>query len=79
LTAAVIIALYWLVQKAVKTHSLLPILVAFFIGQAFIFSRGWIKVGLQSAQMNFYQLSTPPPKGIDAGSLNDKNPEEQTP
>ena len=55
LTAAAIFVLYWLVQKAVKTHSLLPILFAFFIGQIFILSRGWIKVGLQATQMNFFQ------------------------
>lgn len=54
-TAVAIFLLSWLVQKAVKTHSLLPILVAFFIGQVFILSRGWIKVGLQAAQMNFFQ------------------------
>lgn len=59
LTAAVIFILYWLVQKVVKTHSLLPILIAFIIGQIFILSRGWIRVGLQAAQMNYFQSSKP--------------------
>lgn len=51
LTAAVLFALYTLLQKSVKTHSLLPILIALAIGQIFILSRGWVMVGLQAAQM----------------------------
>lgn len=60
LTTAAIFLLYWLVQKAVKTHALLPILIAFIIGQIFILSRGWIKVGLQAAQMNFFRSAAKP-------------------
>lgn len=63
LTAAVIYFVYWLVQKAIKTHSLVPILIAFLIGQAFIFSRGWLKVGLQAAQMDYF-LSIKPAANI---------------
>ncbi len=62
LTAAVIFAVDFLVPKVVKTHSLLPIFIAFIIGQIFILSRGWIKVGLQAAQMNFFQSAAPPPR-----------------
>jgi hypothetical protein len=65
LTAAAIAVFFWLVQEVIETHSLLPILISFLIGQIFILSRGWIKVGLQSAQMAFYK-KTPP------GRLEDK-------
>lgn len=60
LTAVAIFLLYWLVQKAVKTHALLPILIVFIIGQIFILSRGWIKVGLQAAQMDFFRSAAKP-------------------
>ena len=59
LTAAAILAVYWLAQKVIETHSLLPILLAFLTGQIFILSRGWIKVGLQAAQMEFFQSAMP--------------------
>jgi len=62
LTAAAVFVLYWLVQKAVNSHALLPILFAFLIGQIFILSRGWVKVGLQASQMNFFQSTGPPHK-----------------
>ncbi len=62
LTMAAVFVLYWLVQKAVNTHTLLPILFAFIIGQIFILSRGWVKVGLQASQMNFFQSAGPPQK-----------------
>jgi len=57
LTAFAIFILYWWAQKAVKTHSLLPILIAFVIGQIFILSRGWLRIGLQAAQMKFFQAA----------------------
>lgn len=62
LTAAAVFVLYWLVQKAVNSHALLPILFAFLIGQIFILSRGWVKVGLQASQMIFFQSTGPPQK-----------------
>lgn len=55
LTGAAIFIIYWLVQKIVKTHSMLPILIAFLIGQIFILSRGWLKVALQAAQIDYFQ------------------------
>ncbi len=60
LTAAAIFLIYWLVQKAFKTHALLPILIVFIFGQIFILSRGWVKVGLQAAQMNFFRSAVKP-------------------
>ncbi len=59
LTAAAVFVFYWLVQKAFKTHALLPILLVFIIGQILILSRGWIKVGLQAAQMHYFQSIGP--------------------
>ncbi len=79
LTAAAVFILYLLVQKTVKTHALLPILFAFIIGQIFILSRGWVKVGLQAAQMNFFQSAGPPQKtGKPVLVPAEKNSESQT-
>ncbi len=79
LTAAAVFVLYWLVQKAVNTQALLPILFAFLIGQIFILSRGWIKVGLQASQMNFFQSAGPPQKtGKPVPVPAEKNSESQT-
>lgn len=69
LTATAIFIIYWLAQKVVKTHSLLPILIALIIGQIFILSRGWIKVGLQAAQMNFFQSDRPKQNTHDSASF----------
>jgi len=60
LTGAAIIAVYWAIASGIRTHSLLPILVAFLAGQMFIFLRGWIKVSLQAAQMDFFRSGRPP-------------------
>jgi hypothetical protein len=54
ITGAVIFGVYWIVQKMVPTQTLLPILIAFLIGQIFILSRGWLKIALQAAQLHFF-------------------------
>jgi hypothetical protein len=54
LTGLAIFGIYWVVQKMVPTQTLLPILIAFLIGQIFILSRGWLKIALQAAQLHFY-------------------------
>ena len=78
LTSGIIFALYWLVQNAVETHALLSILIAFLIGQLFILSRGWIKVGLQAAQMDYFQSSEPKNNRIESeSSPAEGNPEGQ--
>jgi hypothetical protein len=69
LTGAAIFMVYWLVQKIVKTHALLPILIAFLIGQIFILSRGWLKVALQAAQLGYYQSVRTAPNIRDSASL----------
>jgi hypothetical protein len=60
LTGVVVVALYWLIRTWIKTTSLLPILIAFALGQVFILSRGWLRVGLQAAQMDFFRSAVPP-------------------
>jgi hypothetical protein len=50
----IIFGIYWVLQKMVPTQTLLPILIAFLIGQIFILSRGWLKIALQAAQLHFY-------------------------
>ncbi len=55
ITGVVIFGIYWIVQKMIPTQTLLPILVAFLVGQIFILSRGWLKIVLQAAQLHFYR------------------------
>ena len=54
ITAAALFAIYWMIQGAIKTHALLPILIAFLIAQIFILSRAWVRIGLQAAQMEYF-------------------------
>lgn len=54
ITGLIVFAVYWIVQKMVSRETLLPILIAFFIGQIFILSRGWLKIALQAAQLRFF-------------------------
>ena len=54
ITGLAIFGIYWVLQKMVPTQTLLPILIAFLIGQIFILSRGWLKIALQAAQLHFY-------------------------
>ena len=69
ITGLAIFGIYWIVQKMVPTQTLLPILIAFLIGQIFILSRGWVKVGLQAAQMVFFQATRPTQIRIDSASF----------
>ena len=69
LTGAAIFIVYWLVQKIVKTHALLPILIAFLTGQIFVLSRGWLKVALQAAQMEYFQSLRPVPNIMESASF----------
>jgi hypothetical protein len=54
ITGLIVFGVYWVLQKMVPTQTLLPILIAFLIGQIFILSRGWLKIALQAAQLHFY-------------------------
>ncbi len=53
------------VESSIETHSALPIVAVFLIGQAFIVARNWARVGLQAAQMDFYRAEK-----SDASHLN---------
>jgi hypothetical protein len=59
LTGVAVIAVYWAVKSGIKTHAVVPILIAFLVGQIFILTRGWLKVGLQAAQMDFFRALIP--------------------
>jgi hypothetical protein len=78
LTGAAIFIIFWLVQKIVKTHALLPILLGFLIGQIFILSRGWLKVAFQAAQMDYFQSIRPASNIMESASFpaekNEGNP-----
>ncbi|MGD9344957.1 MAG: hypothetical protein PVH84_03790 [Candidatus Aminicenantes bacterium] len=54
ITGLAIFVAYWFLQKMIPAQTLLPILIAFLIGQIFILFRGWLKVALQAAQLHFY-------------------------
>jgi hypothetical protein len=53
-TAVILCLIYWGLKSLIAQGSLFPILTAFIIGQIFIISRGWLKIALQAAQMEFY-------------------------
>jgi hypothetical protein len=57
ITGVVIFLVYWGIHSRVPTDSAGAIWLAFIIGQAFIISRGWLKVALQAAQLSFYSRS----------------------
>jgi hypothetical protein len=59
LTCFVVIALYCVISTGIKTYSILPILIAFLVGQVFILAREWLKVGLQVAQMDLFLSAAP--------------------
>ncbi|MFC2157545.1 hypothetical protein ACFLT9_06880 [Acidobacteriota bacterium] len=54
LTSVAIFYFYGLIGKTVKTHALIPILISFALTQVFILSRGWVRVGLQAAQLDCF-------------------------
>ena len=54
ITAVVIFLVYWGIHSRVSTDSLAAIWLVFFIGQAFIISRAWLKIAFQAAQLNYY-------------------------
>jgi hypothetical protein len=61
LTGAILIALFWAIDASIKNTPMFAVLVAFLISQIFILSRGWIKIGLQAAQMDFFRSAFPTP------------------
>jgi hypothetical protein len=54
ITGGVIFLVYWGIHSRVPTDSVGTIWLAFIIGQAFIISRGWLKVAFQAAQLSYY-------------------------
>jgi hypothetical protein len=58
LTGAVIFVIFWLIDQSISNAPFLAVLVTFFIGQVFILSRGWVKVGLQAAQMEYFRKTS---------------------
>lgn len=66
LTGAVLIVAFCAIDASIKNTPMLAVLVAFLIGQIFILSRGWIKVGLQAAQMEFFRSAVSPAKPAPA-------------
>lgn len=54
ITGLVIFLAYWGIHSIISTLSLAMIWLVFFIGQAFIMSRAWLKIACQAAQLTFY-------------------------
>ncbi len=57
ITGGIIFLIYWGIHSRLPGGSLFPIWLAFFVGQIFILSRGWLKIAFQSAQLEFYDRS----------------------
>jgi hypothetical protein len=57
ITGVIIFLVYWGIHSRIPTGSLFPIWLAFFVGQLFVISRGWLKIAFQSAQLEFYGRS----------------------
>ena len=83
ITAAALFAIYWMIQGAIKTHALLPILIAFLLAQVFIISRGWVRIGLQAAQLDYFLNSAPLNssgqdfRALEAEAIPDAEPEPE--
>lgn len=53
-TGAVIFLVYWGIHSRISTTSLAAIWLAFLVGQAFILSRGWLRIAFLAAQLGYY-------------------------
>jgi hypothetical protein len=54
ISGLVLFLVYWGIHSRISTESPATIWLAFFIGQFFIISRGWLKIAFQAAQVTFY-------------------------
>lgn len=75
LTSVVIFVIYAQVSKAVKTHALVPILASFALAQIFILSRGWVRIGLQAAQLDNFLRSKPGESSTQPEQISESAPE----
>jgi hypothetical protein len=53
ITGLVIFLVYWGIHSRISTDSTATIWLAFFLGQVFVLSRGWLKIVFQAAQLTF--------------------------
>ncbi|MFO7980097.1 MAG: hypothetical protein R6V00_04595, partial [Candidatus Aminicenantes bacterium] len=54
LVTGVLIALvYWLFDSLITRQTMAMVILAFLLGQVFIFARSWLTVAFQAAQMRF--------------------------
>ena len=77
LTSIALFVLYGMVGKTIKTHALIPILVSFALTQVFILSRGWVRVGLQAAQLDFFLKNKPEEIATQQEEISESTPEPE--
>ncbi len=58
-TGGLLFVLYWLIMKRISGSTLGVVVIAFLIGQVYIFARSWLKVVFQAAQMELYSSIGP--------------------
>lgn len=57
-TGAVLLAGYWLLKSLIPGKNLELVLLAFLLGQVFLFARGWLRIIFQAAQMKYFKISS---------------------
>jgi len=53
-TGVLLAAVYWLIDSLIPRQIMIMVLLAFLLGQIFVFARSWLIVAFQAAQMRFY-------------------------
>ena len=53
-TGVLLVAVYWLIDSLIPRQIMIMVLLAFLLGQIFVFARSWLIVAFQAAQMRFY-------------------------
>ncbi|MBS3818849.1 hypothetical protein KGY73_05035 [bacterium] len=57
-TGLILLAGYWLLKSVIPGKTLGFVLLAFLVGQVFIFARGWLRIIFQAAQMKYFKVSS---------------------
>jgi hypothetical protein len=61
-TGVLILAVYWLLDSLIPRQTMILVLLAFALGQVFIFVRSWLMVAFQAAQMRFLTTESKKPE-----------------
>jgi len=58
ITGAVVCGFLYVLKIILPAETLLPVIMAFIVGQVFIAARGWVLIFLQAAQLKFHSLES---------------------